>query len=402
MKKNLIKYVKDALKYVLDKEKTLVLVGVTLALLWFPKFSKAQTRPINQATPVTVIGDFFHQDNIRYATGFNKLDWYGSGDVNNDEKIDSLDDAAIDTASASNYRADVDGNGVPGTPNDKLTLEKYLNGEIPYLPGQWDKLQTPEEKYSWFQKMIPIEENIRAGQTFSQTDPYWTNLQSFINFNGVSDITNYIQYHENDLGVTLDSTANGLFNIPVRVLGLRNNGGAFDASRLTILPKDNPLDVTKYSFYNPTSNQIIPLNEILNYDYVSVGVDYKLGPGKNEFTFDANLVNFVIANNEQDGIIYMKGYILRNSPRLSSINLTAPNDFVIGRIDYENHPDLLSGFYGVASVTSTPPEGQDFYWIDPNLDPSMTNLIKGEIKNEVQKSIVDTIYLNSDSTLFSI
>ncbi|MCF8239879.1 MAG: T9SS type A sorting domain-containing protein [Melioribacteraceae bacterium] len=32
----------------------------------------------------------------------------------------------------------------------------------------------------------------------------------------------------------------------------------------------------------------------------------------------------------------------------------------------------------------------------------MTNMIKGEIKNEVQKSIVDTTYLNPDSTIFRV
>jgi hypothetical protein len=243
--------------------------------------------------------------------------------------------------------------------------------------------------------MIPIEKEIREGQNYTQTDPYWINLQSFINLTGISDISNYIEYYENNKGVTMDSTANGLFNIPVRVLGLRNEGGAFDASRLMVLHKDNPLDVTNYYFFNPVSNQTIPLEEILNYDYPSVGSNYKLLDGN--FTFDPNLVNFVIENNQQKEIISMQGYILRNSPRLSSIDLTAPEDVVIDKTAYESNPDLLSDEYGSFGIDSSPPEGEDFYWED-----EVQNYVRGRIENELEKSIVDTTYLNPDSTMFKV
>ncbi|MCF8239878.1 MAG: hypothetical protein K9J16_00725 [Melioribacteraceae bacterium] len=144
----------------------------------------AQDRPINEPTPLTTVGDFHRQDNIRWATGFNKLDWYGSGDVNNDEKIDSLDVTAIDTTNS--YRGDIDGDAVPGTVNDRITLENYLNGTTDYLPGHWDKLQTPEERVSWLEKMIPIEMEIRAGQNYTFG---FDAAQSFVNFTGISDIS---------------------------------------------------------------------------------------------------------------------------------------------------------------------------------------------------------------------
>lgn len=352
----------------------------------------AQDRPINQPTPVTVIGDFHRQDNIRYATGYNFLDWYGSGDVNNDEKIDDEDLNSI--LGSTSYRADVDGDGTPGTGNDKVTLEDYLNGVKPYLPGHWDKLQTPEERVSWLEKMIPIEKEIREGQNYTGLDV----MQSFINFNGVSDISGYIEWESNFSGI-YDSTANSLFNIPVRTLGLRNEGGPFDMSRLLVLHEDNPLDVTNYYFFDPKTGEEFSLDEVLDYDYVSVGSSYKYKSilGDEGFTYNPNLVSFVIENNGQKEIDYMEGYVLRNSPRLSSVSLTAPNDVVIDKTAYESNPDLLSDDYGSFGIDSSPPEGDDFYWED-----AAQNYVRGRVENELEKSIVDTTYLNPDSTMFKV
>lgn len=98
----------------------------------------------------------------------------------------------------------------------------------------------------------------------------------------------------------------------------------------------------------------------------------------------------------------MSHYLLRNSPRLSNISLTLPSDITIDQTAYENNPNLLSDEYGEVSVISTPYEGQDFYWLDPNLDPSMANVVKGEIKNEIKKSIIDTTYLTPDKMRFTV
>lgn len=359
----------------------------------------AQDRPINQSTSVMTVGDFFRSDNIRYATGFNKLDWYGSGDVNNDEKIDNDDLSQIQ--GSTSYRADVDGDGTPGTVDDRVTLENYLNGISDNLPGHWDKLQTPEERVSWLQKMIPIERKIREGQTYTQSPDGWISSQSFINFNGISDISNYIKKTKNNLGVTIDSTANGLFNIPARYLGLRNEGGQFDSNNLQILKGGNSLDVKNYYSFAPKDGEKISHDKILDYDYVSVGSLYKYDSGETDFTFEGALVKFAIENKEQKEINYMRYFILRNSPYESNIILTSPNDKTIDKTAYEQNPDLLSDFYGVPSVTSIPSEGEDFYWVG-YIDGVHDNLIKGGIKNKLEKSIVDTTYLNADSTIFSV
>ena len=83
--------------------------------------------------------------------------------------------------------------------------------------------------------------------------------------------------------------------------------------------------------------------------------------------------------------------------RLSNISVTPPADTTIDKTDYENNPNLLSDDYGSFEMNSNPPEGDDFYWEDV-----VQNYVKGRIENELEKSIVDTTYLNPDSTIFKV
>lgn len=96
-----------------------IAVGMlALASFFFSKDAKAQE--INGPTPWEVVGNMYSQPNIYMQVGRNKLDYYGSGDVNNDKKIDSLDNNEI--LGAINDRADIDEDGMPGTELDKSKL----------------------------------------------------------------------------------------------------------------------------------------------------------------------------------------------------------------------------------------------------------------------------------------
>jgi len=46
--------------------------------------SKLDTIELNGPTSWETIGDMYSQPNVHMQVGRNKLDWYGSGDVNND------------------------------------------------------------------------------------------------------------------------------------------------------------------------------------------------------------------------------------------------------------------------------------------------------------------------------
>jgi len=89
------------------------------------------------------------------------LNWYGSGDVDNDNKVDASDVSKMESIINGSFvpnlnsndvgeyrtldRADVNGDGVVDS-SDKQILENKLNRNIDYLPGEWDKLESKEER----------------------------------------------------------------------------------------------------------------------------------------------------------------------------------------------------------------------------------------------------------------
>ncbi len=106
------------------------------------------TDSLNGPTSYDVLGNFFSQPNVTMQIGLDTLQWYGSGDVNLDGKVDSLDLQAMNNG-VTNIEADVDGDGIPSTQADKNLLSDYLTGQIDNLPGWWNKLTTPEERINW-------------------------------------------------------------------------------------------------------------------------------------------------------------------------------------------------------------------------------------------------------------
>lgn len=83
------------------------------------------------------------------------LHWYGSGDANEDNVVDERDLAAMQNG-AENYMADVDGDGTPSTASDQEHLQDYLDGNINYLQGWWDYLETRGERESWLEKTLVL------------------------------------------------------------------------------------------------------------------------------------------------------------------------------------------------------------------------------------------------------
>lgn len=82
------------------------------------------------------------------------LNFYGSGDADKNNIINAADVARIIEIYNGTYtnpndkrlldRADVNGDGFVNI-LDNLLLSNYVNGSIPYLPGQWNKLPTKAE-----------------------------------------------------------------------------------------------------------------------------------------------------------------------------------------------------------------------------------------------------------------
>ncbi len=146
--------------------------------------------------------------------GKNKLEWYGSGDVNNDEVINQADLDAMN--SMSNDRSDGDGNS--STSNDKAVLHDYLNSGRNYLPGHWNSLTTKVERVDWLEKMIQIADV----HSHDVSGWFCRNFihQLEIDFYGISNIAQFIQEQKNGGEITYDKTNNAKLIFPYNIFQL--------------------------------------------------------------------------------------------------------------------------------------------------------------------------------------
>ena len=152
------------------------------------------------------------------------LNWYGSGDVNKNNTLESGDLTRFDQVVAGTFsdpsdtrlydRADVNGDEKVNS-EDRKTLQDRLNGVIVYLPGEWNKLPDREKREDWFTKMLKIDKTNEIPVT-SEFDCDEHALLVYINLHGVEpkDITKFFNVYP------FDVKDNGRFNIPVYFVAL--------------------------------------------------------------------------------------------------------------------------------------------------------------------------------------
>ena len=290
---------------------------------------------LNGPTPLEVIGNPFSQPNIQEYTGRGKLEWYGSGDVNNDGKIDSLDLKAMNTM--SNDRSDVDGDGTPSTANDKKILGDYLGGKIPYLPGHWNELTTRDERVSWFEKMIKIDKfnenayNLEHNYGWICGD---ISTQVQINFYGISDIDNFVNKVKTYSGNNFFKDNAGRFNIPVYQLSTMNWGN-LNHSINGILVGNNPLnfeDWYKFSNYTGTDRLNLQPGDIEMIDGpVNIGLEvFWQNPVSHETQFAGipEIIDFNLTNGIPT-LVYNKPYLTLNNPNIMQPHVGALENLVV-------------------------------------------------------------------------
>ena len=185
------------------------------------------------------------------------LNWYGSGDVNNDNVVNSQDLTRLDELIAGTYsnpddkrlndRADINGNGSVNI-EDKQLLENKLNGSMPYLPGEWNKLQTRPEREDWLKKMLAIDSVDKL--ILSSCLKYSNYL--FINFHGIKnqgDIAKFLEEYNYDF------SNNGRFNLPVYKMNILQYPEV-GHSMNTIVVEGSPSEWNNQCRIEPQTDQI--------------------------------------------------------------------------------------------------------------------------------------------------
>ncbi len=165
-----------------------ILLGIFILL---PSFAKAQ-----EPSAPWVPFNLYNQPNNQEVIGKNKLEWYGSGDVNNDETINYQD--YIDLESMPSDRSDVDGDGTPSTANDKIILQEFLDGDRNYLPGHRNKLVSREEKIDWLEKCLAIDQTDTISYDPTNFNCAQFSLNLFANFSGIANFENYDYFYKSD------------------------------------------------------------------------------------------------------------------------------------------------------------------------------------------------------------
>ena len=216
-------------------------------ILMVPAVALSFTGELNGPTSLEVIGNPFSQPNVSVQVGKQSLEWYGSGDVNNDGKIDQSDLDAMNSGT-SNYMSDIDGDGTPSTQADKNILAGYIANTIPYLPGHWNELTTRDERKSWILKMRKLEDpRTLANGNWVCAD--FINQMTF-DFYGLSNIEEFIQNEKNTYpNVVHSSKDNAKFNLPMYLFATTNTNGVSHAAA-GVLVGDNPLNFKDWLFFN--------------------------------------------------------------------------------------------------------------------------------------------------------
>jgi len=323
------------------------------------------------------------------------LNWYGSGDVNNDNTINWDDASKMESIINGSYvpnlnsndvgeyrtldRADINGNGTVDY-NDKEILEDKLNGLRNYLPGEWDKLGSKSEREEWLQKMLEIDKTDTLDYIGGERVCTDFASQTALNFHGHPELG-----YNKEKGLK----DNGRFNIPMMYVSLALGGGLGHAINTTITG-DNLKDFWDGYYSEPQNDQhVVPgmwdmpndCEVVINYSYTAWSesqqqyvlagqfpiMKFELTNGNSEIKWDAELEN--IYNNPDIKIIQQRE---NNSPEISR---SSPLENEV----YNENPKLEYNIY------------------DENFKSAKYSLDNGETWNSLSQSGTKNLDLENDN-----
>lgn len=261
--------------------------------------------------------DPFHQP-------LNTTDYYGSGDINLDGKIDNLDiniaEEIVSGIHSKMIQADVDGDGNITT-QDITLLRTVLEGGK--LPSWWNQLANRDERNNWIDKMLAIDS--------TNLYPYrwgWMVCGNFVD----QLYINFANYR-NDLTYTNYSGGRTKFNMPMYIVSdiPQNPIGESPHAYNAILVGDNPLDYNDWRFIEPQND-----TDNRNYrpsSYVSIYADDWISGGTETPPVDT------------DGQPKIAKVVFKLDESFNPEVIRFSSDFLLSRSEYangsiDNRPDF--------------------------------------------------------------
>lgn len=236
--------IKDAYEFVNHNLVKLCVIAATAFASFLPMKVEAQYPP----NAIQYLGNPFVQPTDPEVS----KNWYGSGDVNNDNVVDQNDVNRLEQVINGSFsdpsdrrlmnRSDVNWDGSVDI-SDKQILQEYINGTRDHLIGYWNELETREEKEELLQKFANVAQvdKICEGRPPSECN---CNQRSEVTmlitnkWDATRDIPRFLEF-DSEYDEFIQDT--NLYNLPALQLDLQDNDGKFGHAYNSFVMGDNAL-----------------------------------------------------------------------------------------------------------------------------------------------------------------
>jgi len=247
----------------------------------------------------------------------SNLVWYGSGDVDSNNVRDGNDYNLISQGAQSN-QADIDGDGILGTPEDADLFAKYLNGDtlLPQINWAWP-MMTRESRKEWALKTSVLDSTkIKHPDWFCGRRATNT-IIALHGYSELKDSTVSRHFEKYDL------KNNGKFNINAKFVSISSESGFPDGSHAhfvyAILVGNNPLNFYDWIFIDPSyPNKIMSIGDINLPNDSEIDINYTRFKDNGTIS-EIPYITFK-ANEGVPGLkSYLEDYLILERPYVNSI-----------------------------------------------------------------------------------
>jgi len=203
------------------------------------------------------------------------------------------------------------------------------------LPGDWDNLQTREERIDWVNKMFAIDRTSELQYVPGKRECTFFEIQTVLNFFGYKKPTP----DSPDIPEKFDTTNLGRFNLPVYSAAVYNLDTKFGHAINTILIGDDPTKFEDWYFIEPQNDKPVHQGDISMPETCHVYITgiYKFRKNIPDMFSSYFLMRFDLEKGKEPELFYTSEdlllerpkpvYVTENKPSVFSLSQNYPNPF---------------------------------------------------------------------------
>ena len=271
----------------------------------------------------------------------NTLKYYGSGDANNDGIRDYNDSNCIEQMikgnTAKNDQADITGDGAVNS-TDLMVFNDFMNGNIPHLPSDWNKLDR-EEKTSWTMKMFAIDDTDKI----PYRNPSWVCNEfagrTHVNFFGFDESSSKINKDLVYSSFRTNSQSNARFNMPVYYVSIFASPIFSYHSINSVLVGENPLNFEDWMFIEPQTDKEAKIGDWNLPKNCNMDIGGIMGFKNDDISY-LDPISFTLTEGVPSVKSYLEQYFVVNKPQPVGVEEVAENANFPEAVDLrQNYPN---------------------------------------------------------------